>query len=183
MGGVFDYSQVVLRSDLQDGIAVARMTVEMYRHNGLHTQAKTLFGGLDLMSNAVGIQIQRAGFDIVEDGRGAYVLDDVHSRTECKRSGDDSIARANTKRQKRKVQRGGARTHGQGIRSMDEAREVLFKVRHFRSGGNPLGAQSIDDFVDFLFSDQWRREWQEFIAQGGDDLYLPHLIDIRLVRR
>ena len=31
--------------------------------------------------------------------------------------------------------------------------EVFFEALHLRTGGNPIGAQRVDDFADFFFSD------------------------------
>lgn len=53
-----------------------------------------------------------------------------------------------------------ARAHGKRIRSVDELRKVLLKARYLRPSCNPVRAQSVDDFVDFLLSDQRRRERQ-----------------------
>src|SRR5579862_7091444 len=155
---------MVLRGDLQDGITVAGMTVEMDWHDGLHAQAEILLGEFDLAAKACGVQIQSIRLDVAQDRSRTYMLDHMHSGAEGYGSGDDGISRAYSKRDKREVHRGRAGTQGERIRSMDELREVLLETFHLRPGRNPLRTKSVHNFVDFLFSNQRRGEGQEFIA-------------------
>ncbi|MOA41953.1 hypothetical protein D3C78_1639670 [compost metagenome] len=38
----------------------------------------------------------------------------------------------------------------------EEIGKVLFELLGLRSGSNPTGAQGIDNFIDFLFSQFWK---------------------------
>src|SRR5215831_19829499 len=82
MSGVFDYSQVVFCSDLQYGIAVAGVTVQMNGHDRPHAQAEISLGLCDLVANQLRSEIERVRLDVGEDWRCANMFDDMHGGTE-----------------------------------------------------------------------------------------------------
>src|SRR5579863_1608065 len=99
MSCVFDYGQMVLRRNLQDGVTIARVTIQMYRHDRSYSQSKVVFGSLDLPANAVWIEVQSVRLNIGKDGRGTDMLDHVHCGAECERRSNDRVSGADSESQ------------------------------------------------------------------------------------
>src|SRR5882762_6753387 len=105
-----------------------------------------------------GIDRERVPLHIDEYRPGTNVLDDVDGRGERERRRDDFVARADSVRQQRRVEGSRARVDRDGRRGRDGGRELRLELRDLGAGGDPVGAQSIDDFGDLLLPDERRRE-------------------------
>jgi hypothetical protein len=87
---------VVFACDPENCVAVARVTVKMNWHDGLHAQAEILSSSLDLLLHLIWGQVHRIGLDVAQDGSRADMLDYVDSGAECERRSNHSVTRADS---------------------------------------------------------------------------------------
>src|SRR6266480_2076740 len=88
-------------TDLEDGIDVERLAVQMHGHDG--------FGaGRDGALDQFWIEIERGVVDVDEHWRGADVRDGPARGDEGLGRGDDFVALADVEEQERDMERGGA---------------------------------------------------------------------------
>jgi hypothetical protein len=91
---IFDYHEAVPSRDLEDGIHVGRLTIEMYWDNGAGTRCDRLF---DLRR----IHGERLRIDVYEYRSRAAVGNRGNACDECKWHGDDFVARPDAGSQQR----------------------------------------------------------------------------------
>ena len=120
MGGIFNDGQVMINRHLLQRIQVARMPVQMHSNDGFYASPKFPFGTSDSRFQPGRVQAERTGLHIGEYGPGSHVFNHVHAGTERKRRSNDAVARPDTKRQQREMQRGRAGAHSQRILRPDE---------------------------------------------------------------
>jgi hypothetical protein len=57
------------------------------------------------------------------------------------------------------MERRSARVHGHGVTASDGSTKLLLELLCASSGGQPAGAKSGDDLIDFLGADGRPKEW------------------------
>ena len=94
------------------------------------------------------------GIDIHEDRRGADVADRGGRRDERERHGDDLVARAHPRGEKRQVERAGSRVHRDAVRHAAVVRELRLEAldlapEHVGGVRQNAGNRLLDLFLDF----------------------------------
>ena len=112
-GGVFHHEDAVLSGDSHNRVHVARMAVEMHRHDGLCARR-------DFTLEVRWIKRPRIARHVGEHRLCAEMDDDIRAGGEGEVRHDDFIARPDAERGEREVERGGAVRDAERITNIEE---------------------------------------------------------------
>ena len=101
---------------------------------------------------------QRVRFHIDQHRSGAHMLDDVDGRSERQRRRDHFVARPDPTRDECGVEPGRAGVQREGRLGRDRRCELGFEAGDLGAGGDPVGAQGVDDLGDLLLADKGGRK-------------------------
>jgi len=180
VGGVFDDGKVISPGDVQDGVHVAGVAVEVDGQDGFDGEWRmengewrmddggwisifhlpssifrlpsSLFQDRSLYLPRVYIQGVR--LHVYQDGAGADVFDDVDAGAEGHGGGDDGVARADAQGGQGHVHGRRTGVKGQSRRRAKEGGEFLLEASDFRASSDPVRAQCVYDLGDFVFADE-----------------------------
>ncbi len=145
--GIFDHHQAVPPGDLQDGVHVSRLAVEVHRDDR--------FGPLgDRGFDRVRVDVEGARIDVDEHRPRPGVADRRHRRDEGERNRDDLVARTDVRGKQREVKGARAGVHADTVLRLTIGRELRFERGNLGAQGELAALQYALDRRVYLILDR-----------------------------
>ena len=160
--GVLDDDQAVLPRQRAQRVEVRRLPGVVDRHDRARPRS-------DPAGDVLRVEAERPGVHVGEHRPRAGQLDHVRRRRPRQRGNDHLIAGFQVQHRDGQVQSAGGGIDGDGLRRVQPLAEQRLELRHLRPGGDPAGAERLDDLGDFRILDGRAAERQESgaAAQGS----------------
>ncbi len=168
VGRVLDEEKAVASGQRFQAVHLARVAVQMDGHDGLGAR-------IDPRRHGGGVQVERIGLDVSEDGGGSDVHQDVGRRDEAQRRGNHLVARTHPQTDQRQMEGRDARIDRQHVRGAQQVAELGFQPVRPRSHGYPARAEGRHDLRLLLRSEAGAVKRQKFGAGGRPAANREHL--------
>jgi hypothetical protein len=146
--GVVEHQHAGRFGDGGNGIVIGRQAEQIDRDDGLRLKAEPR-GGVERGGKTLGIDVERVGVDIDEDGRGAEQRHHFGSGAEGKRRAEHRVARGNALGHQHQHERVGAAGAGNGMAGATELGERGFEGAHLGAEDElAMRQHAADRFVD-----------------------------------
>jgi len=168
---VFDDGNVVLGADVENGIHVGALAVQVH-HDDRFGEPPLLCRGGERLRQELGIHVPRRPLAVDEDGTRAEVANGIDGSGEGQRADEDVVTGRDTEMQQRQMQRGGTGIQRQRRRAADRAREFILKRFDVRAERrDPVTRERVDDEIHLFAAHVRRRQVdaRECGRCGGED--------------
>ncbi len=149
--GVLDDFQIVAVRDVEDPIHVAGVPGEVHRQDRADSFVRA---ALERLLDARGIDVEGSGIDVDEHRPRAQVAENLGGRGEGERRRDNLVTGPDAQRPQREMKRAGAMRQRERVLRADVLREFALEALGLGAGGDPSGAQRVENLALLVGSDR-----------------------------